>query len=121
MNTPIEIPNKLKWITIPMHLSAVAYLFVMVLFISLFSYGMHDAHLDEDFLFIFNLIIVLVCLSLIVLIEIIIVYLKKGKKWAWIAAICFCFLYIPSIYLPFGIFMIIGLIDRDVREFCGVN
>lgn len=118
------MPSKLKWVTIPLHFSAVAYIIIALLsvlpFLSIF--GMTESVAASDFemaIFMVTLaLFVVLSVVMVVFIELVVSHLKKGRFWAWIAAICLAGLYIPSLYFPMGIFMILGLINEDVKEFC---
>lgn len=117
------MPEKMKWVTIPLHLSAVAYI-VVALFSGLaflaFPVMLESSPQSEVVIMIVTMILmVLLSVGMILFIELVVSHLKKGKFWAWIAAICLAGLYIPSAYFPLGIFMIIGLVDEEVKQFCG--
>lgn len=116
------MPSKLKWITIPLHLSAVAYV-IVALFSALAFLGfpvMLEGSPDYEVAIMVVTMVLMVVLSvgMIIFIELVVAHLKKGKFWAWVAAICLAGLYIPSLYFPMGIFMIIGLVNEEVKEFC---
>lgn len=61
---------------------------------------------------------ILLCVALVVFIEVTIHFLKKGAYWAWICGICTAGLYLPSLFLLLGVFMLIGLLDEGVKEHC---
>lgn len=42
-------------------------------------------------------------------------HLMLGKYWAWMTSVCTFALYIPSLFLPLGIWGMMCLLDKEVR------
>lgn len=54
-------------------------------------------------------------LGCVIGLEVVLRGLAQKKYWAWVAALCVAGLYIPSIFLPFGVMVLVGLLDRQVQ------
>lgn len=116
------MPEKLKYVTIPLRFSSIIYLLIgllygaALLFVPKESWDMPQ---DEFIIIAVTGVLTLVfCAACVIFIELTISFLKKGAYWAWIAAICLAGLYLPSIFILFGVFMLIGLLDNEVKEYC---
>jgi len=59
---------------------------------------------------------VVVCSGLAILNILIASGLKKRRRWAWLGAIIIGGLYAPSICLPFGVVLLYGMLQKDVRQ-----
>lgn len=115
------IPKQMKMVTIPLHVSAMLYAVVMVgawLLISMVAQEEEFSRMEATAI---QAIVALLCISLIVFIEVVVEALKKGTKWSWIAALVLTVLYIPSAFLPLGVFMLVGLLKPEVQDHCGVQ
>ncbi len=73
---------------------------------------------DGIVLILMAILMSIMSVGIIIFNEVVINSLKKGRFWAWIAGVCISGLYIPSIFLPLGIFMLLALIDDEMRGFC---
>lgn len=57
-------------------------------------------------------------LPFVILLEVVILNLKRRKYWAWIAGIIVGGLYVPSIFLPLGAMILVGLlVNGSMQEF----
>jgi hypothetical protein len=56
-----------------------------------------------------------ISIACVVGIEVVIRGLKQYKYWGWIAGLCVAGLYIPSLFLPFGIMILVGLLDSQTQ------
>jgi hypothetical protein len=119
------MPKKLKYITIPLQISsfliALSIIFLIVLLyldesLGIFLFWESRDGLDLVFrlLLIFNEIL---SVGFIVVPIIVASALKKRKRWAWIASWCLMGLYLPSLFFPLGLPMLIGILDKEVKEF----
>lgn len=115
-------PSKLKYVTIPLRISSIVYLLIgllygaALLFVPSTSWDMPQ---DEFIIIaITGVMTIVLCIAFLIFIELTIHFLKKGAYWAWIAGICLAGLYLPSIFFIMGVFMLIGALDNDVKEFC---
>jgi hypothetical protein len=113
------MPSKMKYVTLSIHISVVLYAFLL-LAASLAMFFVPFDKLGEDgyILKVAILATIITCGPLIAFLEIVVNSLKKGRYWSWIAAVIVTGFYIPSGYIMLGIFMLIGLMDEDVRDFC---
>lgn len=57
----------------------------------------------------------------IVFLEILIAALRQRRFWAWIAGLIVATLYAPSLFLPLGIMIFIGLLSNESRSEFGVG
>ena len=57
----------------------------------------------------------------VVFLEVLLVFLKKRKFWAWIAGVIVGALYAPSLFLPFGIMILVGLLAEGSRKEFGLG
>lgn len=57
----------------------------------------------------------------IVFLEILITALRKRRFWAWIAGLIVASMYVPSLFLPLGIMLFIGLLSNESRSEFGVG
>lgn len=116
------MPAKMKFVTIPLHISAAVYallgLICPLIFALVLVFGRGVGAAEVLLLLIFGGLAVVMAMALAVFIEIVVAALKQGKYWSWIAAICLAGLYIPSGFCILGIFMLIGLLDAEVSAFC---
>lgn len=112
-------PNSLKIATIPIHISAVIYALLGIGSLVLLFFPI-PAEDDIELMIIRITLIVMfvVCAALVVFLEIVVQSLKAGRYWAWIAGICVAGLYIPSIFIPLGIPILLGLLKEDVKQYC---
>jgi hypothetical protein len=60
-------------------------------------------------------------LAIVIFLEIVIVNLKRRRFWAWVAGIIVGGLYAPSLFLPFGVMILVGLLSADSRMAFGVG
>ncbi len=60
---------------------------------------------------------VILSIGLIIVPIIVASALKQRKRWAWIASWCLTVLYLPSLFFPLGILMLMGILDKEVKEF----
>lgn len=115
-------PSKLKFVTIPLRISSVIYLLIGLLYGAalLFLPGSFWDMPQDEFIIvaITGVMTIVLCFSFLIFIELVIYFLKKGAYWAWIAAICLAGLYLPSIFLLLGVFMLVGALDEEVKAFC---
>jgi hypothetical protein len=65
---------------------------------------------------IFAWVLFLFLIPFVVFLEILILHLKRRKYWAWIAGLVVAALYAPSLFLPLGIMMFVGLLSRETIE-----
>ncbi len=59
--------------------------------------------------------------ALVIFLEIVIVNLKRRRFWAWVAGIIIGGLYAPSLFLPLGVMILVGLLSEDSRMTFGVG
>lgn len=113
------MPKNIKYITVPLHISSVTYAFIaLVCLLGLIFFPMDEFGEDKSVFQITAVMMVFFGCAFAVFIELVASALKKGKYWAWIASICLAGLYLPSAFLPLGIFMLIGLLKEDTKEHC---
>jgi len=60
-------------------------------------------------------------LPFVVFLEVVIVHLKRRKFWAWVAGLIIGALYAPSLFLPFGIMILVGLLAEGSRSEFGMQ
>ncbi len=61
------------------------------------------------------IIIAIFTLPFVIFLEIVIVHLKNNRFWAWVAGVAIGGLYTPSLFLPLGVFILIGLLSEGSR------
>jgi hypothetical protein len=66
------------------------------------------------FLFIF-------LIPFVVFLEILINFLRKRRFWAWIAGLVVGALYAPSLFLPLGVMILVGLLSEGSRKEFGLQ
>jgi hypothetical protein len=119
------MPKKLKYITIPLHISsilmALSIVFLIILLyldefwgIFLFWESRDGFDLSLRLLFVFS---VMLSVGFIIVPIIVASALMKRKRWAWITSWYLTALYLPSLFFPLGIPMLIGILDKEVKEF----
>lgn len=101
--------DKLKKAILGLHISAILYLFLI-----LSVYFFPKLLFKEGDNFRYFMIIILTITM--ILIELVIYGLKNNKKVAYWGAWVFCFLYIPSIFILFGIWLFKALMDTEIRN-----
>ena len=101
--------NKLSWALISLRISAILYYLMIVGFV-MFAASLDLAEAWPRY-FIAAFIV-----AFVVFLEFVIAHLKKGKFWAWVAGIAIGGLYTPSLFLPLGIFILIGLLSDESRR-----
>lgn len=112
------MPAKLKQFIIPLRISSVIYALIGIIVAAVVLFVPSESNSERIVMIVFGGTMFLVSFGIIVFNEIVIAHLKKGKFWAWIAGICISGLYIPSIFLLLGIFMLRALIDNETKAFC---
>lgn len=61
--------------------------------------------------------VLFICLvPFVVFLEILIFHLKRRKYWAWVAGLVVAALYAPSLFLPLGVMIFVGLLSCGTRE-----
>ncbi len=119
------MPKKLKFITIPLYIGSTLSALILILLLIQFSQdGFWRMFLFWDstdgfdlglrILFIFAWMI---SIGYIITAMVVAFALKKRKKWAWILSWFLTAAYLPSLFFPLGISMLIGILDKDVKEF----
>lgn len=115
--------EKLKYATIALHISAGLYVLlgcaciVLGLTIMLIPSDTQFELSNEGFgFFIFMMVYAFFIFAFAVFVEIIVHYLHKKKYWAWIAGIIIGGMYLPSLFLPLGVLIFIGLLDKNVQD-----
>lgn len=53
---------------------------------------------------------------LMIFLEVLIIQLKKRRYWSWIAGLVVAALYAPSLFMPLGIMIFVGLLSKEVRD-----
>lgn len=109
---------KLNKTIIVLHISAVIYFLLGILFL-IFPFllvGEMGPETPDTFIKMMWVFSGLFMIAMGVFIEIVVKSLKNNKFWAWIAGLIICGLYIPSIFIFLGIIGLIGLLDKDVRK-----
>lgn len=66
-------------------------------------------------------IVAALIIPFVIFLEILIVHLKRRKYWAWIGGLIIGAMYAPSLFLPLGIMILIGLLSADSRAEFGVD
>jgi hypothetical protein len=61
------------------------------------------------------------CVPFIIFLEVLIIYLRKRKFWAWVAGLIVGALYAPSLFLPLGVMILIGLLSESSRNEFGMQ
>lgn len=113
------IPKSLKFVTIPLRISSILYLLIALGgLVFVFAPMQIEDPVEVVILRVTWALISLMSVGLTVFIEIVIKSLKKGTFWAWIAGLCLAGLYIPSAFAVLGIFMLIGLLKEEIKDFC---
>ncbi len=116
------MPKKLQYVTIPLRISSVIYGALALIFTWLMFFApMNDGTADTLVIVFSSLLMILVSVGLVVFIELVIRALRRGAYWSWIAGICLTGVYLPSLFLPLGVFMLVGLLDDDTKEHCRKN
>ena len=64
----------------------------------------------------FLILLAIFTLPFVIFLELLIAHLKRRKFWAWVAGIVVGGLYAPSLFLPLGVFILIGLLSEKSRE-----
>ena len=117
--------SKLKLAIIGIRISSILY-FIIMLFclfvIFMHSESLESESLDEDGITVVMLWVMAILAMLIAaFLEVVIVYLRKRKFWAWIAGLVVAGIYVPSLFLPLGILIFIGLLAKSSRQEFGVS
>src|SRR3989338_6996541 len=106
---------KLNKTIIVLHISAVIYFLLGIIFLILPFLSSDEIGLGT-FTKILWIFIALLSIAMGIFIEIVIKSLKNNKFCAWVAGLIICGLYIPSLFIILGIIGLIGLLDKDVRK-----
>jgi hypothetical protein len=116
------IPSKLKYVTIPLRISSVLYLIIGLLYGGALLFApstFWDMPKEESIIIaVTGGVTIVLCIAFAIFMEVTIRFLKKGAFWAWVAGICIAGLYLPSLFLLLGVFMLIGALNDEVKEFC---
>ena len=110
--------SKVSLAILGLRISTIIYYLIMAgCVIWAFISGEHSE--EEDTLFSWFLFIALI--PFVVFLEILIVFLRKRKFWAWIAGLIIGALYAPSLFLPLGIMILVGLLAEGSRNEFGMQ
>jgi hypothetical protein len=60
-------------------------------------------------------------LPFIIFLEVLIIHLKRRRYWAWIGGLIVGAMYAPSLFLPLGIMILIGLLSEQGRLEFGIG
>jgi len=99
------INPKLKKTIVVLHISAVIYILLGILLLTILA----------DY-FAGGFLLVFVSFGMAIFVEIVIKGLKQEKFWAWVTSVVICSIYIPSGFIIFGIIGLVGLLNKDVRK-----
>jgi len=103
--------------TVCFHISAVLYVLFGILAFAMFAFLMPSIEPDfpSDVGWIFGILMLLLCILLAIGIEVVTWGLRNLQYWAWVTGIVISAIYIPSIFLVFGILGLIGLLNSDTQ------
>ena len=114
------MPGSLRWTTVSFHVSAVIF---FLCGLSLFVFDATFPGSDGATLAA-KVILGVLGLGFIVLafgVEVLVSRLKTARKWAWFVGLLLAILYAVSLFLPLGVFGLIGLLSERTRRYCGVT
>jgi hypothetical protein len=120
------MPKKIKYITGPLYLSSILFvLAILFMVMLLYQDGSWRILLSPwessdrlDLFLRLSLIFSLILSIGFIIIPIIVASaLKERKRWAWTAGWLLTCLYLLSGFFPLGISMLVGLLDKEVKEF----
>ena len=60
-------------------------------------------------------------LPFIIFLELLIIHLKRRRYWAWIGGLIVGAMYAPSLFLPLGIMILVGLLSEQSRLEFGIG
>ncbi|MFA5324407.1 MAG: hypothetical protein WC373_17150 [Smithella sp.] len=111
--------SKVSLAILGIRISAIIYLVILGIFASIF-FLTGPAPKGAELIII--IVLTVFTLTFVIFLEILISQLRKRKYWAWIAGLIVGGLYIPSLFLPFGIMIFIGLLSKESqKEFESIN
>ncbi len=70
---------------------------------------------NDDFPPLLLIIMAVFTLPFVVFLEFVIAHLKQNRFWAWVAGVAVGGLYAPSLFLPLGVFILVGLLSDGSR------
>ncbi|MFH1367587.1 MAG: hypothetical protein ABII64_00535 [Elusimicrobiota bacterium] len=109
--------KKLKYAIISLRISTIIYILIGLAF-TIFLIAGDKETVNAKWFVIATIILGIV---LVVFVEIVIKYIKKRRFWAWVAGLCIGGIYLPSLFLPLGIFILLGLLDVNTRREFGIG
>ena len=110
--------SKVSLAILGLRISTIIYYLIMAgCVIWAFTSGEHSE--DDDTFLSWFLFIALI--PFVVFLEILIVFLRRRKFWAWIAGLIIGALYAPSLFLPLGIMILVGLLAEGSRNEFGMQ
>jgi hypothetical protein len=75
---------------------------------------------EQETRFVFGFLFVFL-VAFAVFLEALIVSLRKRKFWSWVAGLIVGALYVPSLFLPMGIMILVGLLAEGSRNEFGLG
>ena len=60
--------------------------------------------------------VALFTLPFVVFLELLMLHLRRRRYWAWIAGLVVGGLYVPSLFLPLGVMIFVGLLSDSTRK-----
>jgi hypothetical protein len=110
--------HKIEFATVVLRISTVLYALIgpLIFAISYMSGALKDSSvvLIDTFATVFTLM-------LAIGVEFVRNGIIQRKFWAWGTGLCFFGLYMPSIFLPLGVFGLWGLLEKSSREEFGIG
>jgi hypothetical protein len=111
-----ERPHRIGLAITCLHISAVLYAVLAVVFLILFS-SIEDTTVG----LVFGLFMAAFSIGIAVGLEFVVGGLRERKFWAWVAGLCVFGLFTPSLFFLLGILGLWGLLDADSRAEFGVG
>jgi len=110
--------SRVHWALWALRISTVLYYLIIVGFLAAAIFLPPDAGVFERA---FLALVAVFTLPFVIFLEVVIAHLKKRKFWAWVAGIAVGGMYAPSLFLPLGVFILIGLLSEKSREEFMIN
>lgn len=111
------MPNRVAIASVCLHLSAVIYVALGLLFFVLSRSPEYAEEVSPGL----GQAMLAFCVCIALGIEVVALGLRRRRFWAWIAGLCIFALFVPSPFLPLGVLGLWGLLAQGSRAAFGIQ
>ena len=106
--------HRLRMAGIALHISTVLYVLIALALVVIYFY-IPNVRVNDPIAYDLFVFLTPICIAMAIGVEFVAWGIRHRKYWAWVAGLCIFATYIPSLFLPLGVFGMWGLLDSGSR------